>query len=220
MNALRKHIQKEDLCDTIITEALSKGPMRVRIASREELKIEINKYKNISLRLVEELKKSGVKAPGYAKNLNVQETGLREKEGKDKTAMDHLDTQSEAQSQMSLGGDFDEGDATEAQLIKEKRRLEETVARLNIDLKDKNEKILELLEAVEDLKIGIYSRDKAVELLQGQIQRMTEDLREAKQFEHKFKTYLIMNNSLDQENKRLMDRLEVKMETECGDAGL
>ncbi len=68
---------------------------------------------------------------------------------------------------MSLGGDFDEGDATEAQLIKEKRRLEETVARLNIDLKDKNEKILELLEAVEDLKIGIYSRDKAVELLQG-----------------------------------------------------
>lgn len=68
---------------------------------------------------------------------------------------------------MSLGGDYDEGDATEAQLIKEKRRLEETVARLNIDLKDKNEKILELLEAVEDLKIGIYSRDKAVELLQG-----------------------------------------------------
>lgn len=41
------------------------------------------------------------------------------------------------------------------------------VGRLNIDLKDKNEKILELLEAVEDLKIGIYSRDKAVELLQG-----------------------------------------------------
>jgi hypothetical protein len=48
---------------------------------------------------------------------------------------------------------------------------------------------------------------------------MTEDLREAKQFEHKFKTYLIMNNSLDQENKRLMDRLEVKMETEGGDGG-
>lgn len=67
---------------------------------------------------------------------------------------------------MSLGGDFDEGDASEAQLIREKRRLEEVVARLNIDVKDKNEKILELLETVEDLKIGIYSRDKAVELLQ------------------------------------------------------
>jgi hypothetical protein len=43
--------------------------MRVRIASREELKIEVNKFKNISLRLVEELKKSGVKPPGYAKGL-------------------------------------------------------------------------------------------------------------------------------------------------------
>lgn len=29
-----------------------------------------------------------------------------------------------------------------------------------------------------------------------------------------------MNNSLDQENKRLMDRLEVKMETECADPSL
>jgi hypothetical protein len=101
-------------------------------------------------------------------------------------------------------------------LIKEKRRLEEVIARLNIDLKDKNERILELLGAVEDLKVEVYSRDKAVELMQGQMQRLTEDLREAKQFEHKFKTYLFMNNSLDQENKRLMDRLQVKMEAEVG----
>jgi hypothetical protein len=41
------------------------------------------------------------------------------------------------------------------------------VARCNIDIKDKNEKILDLLEMIEDLKINIYSRDKAVELLQG-----------------------------------------------------
>jgi len=67
---------------------------------------------------------------------------------------------------MTLGGDFNEGDATEAQLIKEKHRLEETVARLNIEIKNKNEKILELLESIEDLKITVYSRDKAVELLQ------------------------------------------------------
>jgi hypothetical protein len=45
--------------------------------------------------------------------------------------------------------------------------LEEVVSRLNIDIKDKNEKILELLEMIEDLKINVYSRDKAVELLQG-----------------------------------------------------
>lgn len=39
------------------------------------------------------------------------------------------------------------------------------IARLNIDVKDKNEKILELLGAVEDLRVEVYSRDKAVELM-------------------------------------------------------
>jgi hypothetical protein len=66
MNALRKHIAKEDVCDSVITDALSKGPKRVRIASREELKIEINKFKNVSLRLMEEIKRNGIKPPGYA----------------------------------------------------------------------------------------------------------------------------------------------------------
>ena len=32
------------------------------------------------------------------------------------------------------------------------------------ELKDKNNSILDLLETIEDLKIGIYSRDKAIEL--------------------------------------------------------
>jgi hypothetical protein len=69
---------------------------------------------------------------------------------------------------MSLGRDFDEGDATEAQLIQEKGRLEQAVARLNKELKDKNNSILDLLETIEDLKIGIYSRDKAIELIRDQ----------------------------------------------------
>jgi len=94
MNALRKHINKEDECDRVITDALSKGPKRIRIASREELKMEINKFKNISLRLMEEIKRSGGKTPAYAKGLDVPETGLREEMGREKTALDHLDTQS------------------------------------------------------------------------------------------------------------------------------
>ena len=36
--------------------------------------------------------------------------------------------------------------------------------KLNIEAKDKNEKLLELLENIEDLKIQVYSRDKSVEL--------------------------------------------------------
>ena len=35
-----------------------------------------------------------------------------------------------------------------------------------MDTKDKNEKILELLETIEDLKINIYSRDKTIEIQQ------------------------------------------------------
>jgi hypothetical protein len=80
MNALRRHINKEDECDRVITDALNKGPKRIRIASREELKIEINKFKNVSLRLMEEMKRSGGKAPAYATKVGLDqpETGLRD----------------------------------------------------------------------------------------------------------------------------------------------
>jgi hypothetical protein len=61
INALRKIIQNEDKCDSAIKTELEKGPKRIRVASREELKIEINKYKNMTLRLLEELKKHGIK---------------------------------------------------------------------------------------------------------------------------------------------------------------
>lgn len=58
-------------------------------------------------------------------------------------------------------------------------------------MKDKNQKILELLEMIEDFKIQIYSKDKIVDLQQGQIEQLIEDLREAKQYEHKCKTMQI-----------------------------
>lgn len=65
-----------------------------------------------------------------------------------------------------MGGDgLDEsGMANEQQLLNEKHRLEDVIVKMNIDVKDKNEKILELLELIEDLKIQIYSRDKTVDL--------------------------------------------------------
>ena len=116
---------------------------------------------------------------------------------------------------MSLGGDFNENEATEAQLISEKNRLEQAVARLNMEIKDKNDKILDLLETIEDLKINIYSRDKAVELLQGQTERLQNDLREAKQAEYKLKVLQIMNNSLQAENAKLMEKLGAKLESDA-----
>ena len=52
VDALRREVNREDACDLAIKRALEKGPKRVRIASREELKMEINNFKNIALRLV------------------------------------------------------------------------------------------------------------------------------------------------------------------------
>ena len=45
--------------------------------------MEINKYKNISTRLMEEMKRNQLKIPNYAgrANLNKPETGLREEAG-------------------------------------------------------------------------------------------------------------------------------------------
>ena len=60
------------------------------------------------------------------------------------------------------GGVNDSGAATQEQLINEKHRLEDVIVKLNIDLKNKNEKILELIENIEDLKVQVYSRDKAL----------------------------------------------------------
>lgn len=39
------------------------------------------------------------------------------------------------------------------ELLEEKNRLEESVVKLNLELKEKNEKMLELLEEMEEIKI-------------------------------------------------------------------
>lgn len=113
INALRGAVNDEDLCDTKIREFLEKsGPKQIRIASREELKMEINKYKNISMRLMGEMKKNNIKVPNYAgkANLSKMEDNLREEASKPSQggAMAHLDAQSEAGSAtFEIGGGFD-----------------------------------------------------------------------------------------------------------------
>ena len=66
INALRKVIGDEDKCNLAIKQELEKGPARVRVLSREELKIEVKKYKNISLKCIKEMQRLGGKVPGYA----------------------------------------------------------------------------------------------------------------------------------------------------------
>ena len=86
--------------------------------------------------------------------------------------------------------------------------------KLSMDLNNKNEKILELIENIEDLKVQVYSRDKALELQQKQIEMGMEDLREAKQFQHECKTLRILNTALETENARLQSELNLKVERE------
>ena len=69
INALRKVIGDEDKCNLNIKKELQKGPARIRVLSREELKIEIKKYKNISLKIIKDYVRTGNKVPGYAKKL-------------------------------------------------------------------------------------------------------------------------------------------------------
>ena len=48
-------------------------------------------------------------------------------------------------------------------------KLEDQITKLNVTLKDKNEKILELLSEVEEVKIQVFARDKSIELQARQI---------------------------------------------------
>jgi len=57
---------------------LEKGPKQIRVASREELKMEISKYKNMTLRCLEVLKKNGITAPTGVKVDAAAGTGIRE----------------------------------------------------------------------------------------------------------------------------------------------
>ena len=69
INALRKLVGDEDKANLAIKKELEKGPLRVRVLSREELKIEVKKYKNVSLKVIKELQKAGKQVPGYASSL-------------------------------------------------------------------------------------------------------------------------------------------------------
>lgn len=109
VDALRREVNQEDRCDLAIKRALEKGPKRVRIASREELKMEINSFKNVSLRLVQTLKTNGIKVPNFANTaaLENKETGLRvEAEVKENGgAIDHLEMVSVGESNLSIGAE-------------------------------------------------------------------------------------------------------------------
>ena len=145
INALRKNIGDEDKCNLAIKRELEKGPQRVRVLSREELKMEIKKYKNMSLKIIKEFQRTGGKVPAYAQKLAKEDAdggnsqvGLK----KEKSESNLEDFEGESM--------FDNSDAGASEEIPEAAqdkidKLEDQVVKLNLDLKDKNESILDLL---------------------------------------------------------------------------
>ena len=165
INALRKVVGDEDKCNMSIKKELEKGPARIRVLSREELKIEIKKYKNISLKIIKDFQKAGGKVPGYAGNLMKEAEGPQIGEGlkKEKSeagSKENYEGESmfDAQSEMVTEGEIPEKAQNKID------KLEEQVVKLKIDLKDKNEKLLELFSELEDIKIQVFARDKSIEL--------------------------------------------------------
>lgn len=66
-------------------------------------------------------------------------------------------------------------------------QLESQRVKLNLDLKEKNEKIIELLNDLEEIKIQVFARDKSIQLQQIQIDELLEELRESKNLENDVK---------------------------------
>jgi hypothetical protein len=96
------------------------------------------------------------------------------------------------------------------ELLEEKSRLEEQVVKMNMELKDKNEKLLELLEEIEEVKIQVYARDKSIELQQKQIEDLLEELRDSKAVDNDIKILVSKKIAIEEENQRLKKELDDK----------
>lgn len=103
------------------------------------------------------------------------------------------------------------GSPDAAELQQEKDRLEDSLVKLNMDMKDKNEKILELLEELQEVKVQVYAGEKNVELQQMQVEELLEELREAKAVENDIKMLVSKKIAIEEENIRLRKDLDEKM---------
>ena len=62
--------------------------------------------------------------------------------------------------------------------------------KLNLDLKEKNTKMLELLDELEEVRVQVFARDKSIELQKEQISSLLEELREQRLGNSEYKQLL------------------------------
>lgn len=152
INALRKVIGDEDKCNLNIKKELQKGPARIRVLSREELKIEIKKYKNISLKIIKDYVRTGNKVPGYAKKLQDEADGDNIGEGLKVASATESNIDGDSMFEQKSVMMLDEEELPE-KIQKKINKFEDQIIILNKTLLDKNTKILDLLSECEDVKI-------------------------------------------------------------------
>lgn len=210
INALRSVGPGEDQCDLAIKKALEKGPKRIRVASREELKMDIQKYKNIALKLIELLKANKINVPA---SLRVEAkaaigVGLREeKKVTDPINADLASVGGNTLMDASMGGDS-EALNEDARAIKE--RYESRMVELKTELNEQNEQLLKLIEEKEEQKIQIFAREQSIELQQKQIQTLLEKVRDLKKADNDQRQLINMKIALEDEVARLKKDLDSK----------
>jgi hypothetical protein len=137
INTLRNSINDDDKADKAILDTLNKGPPRIRVATREELKMDIKKLKNQVLVLRNKTKEK------------------QENERKGDTS--GLEEEKEMNDQMIDLGNKNKDDREKKIFNQVKEELEQLNHQLNLDLNSKNQQILDLFEQMEEQKVIFYS---------------------------------------------------------------
>ena len=75
-------------------------------------------------------------------------------------------------------------------------------------MKDKNEKILEMMAEMEDIKIEVFARDKSIELQKRQIEELLEELKESRGLENDVRILTQKNMVMEEETRRLKDEAD------------
>ena len=219
VDALRELLDKnsidKDAQDIAIKRKLEGPVAKIRVLSREELKIEIQKYKNISLKIIKEFNKTNKKVPSYAKSVEKESglgVGLKEEKDIEVDA-------SEQESSMFEHGD-DLPDDLPQPAKDEIERHKEEVVKMKNEVKNKNEKLIDLLTEMEEVKVLVHARDKQIELQRQQITDLLEELRESKQLENDVKHLIQESQELKMSNQKLRAELaQNQIEGEEGGAG-
>ncbi len=185
---LRKEISNEDRTDRAILEGMNKGPKRIRVATREELKIDNKKLKNQIVLLRNQAKSKGGRngEEGDLAKENVGNNNLSQRSGEISINLTEMD-----------GGNL-------------QLELEEMNHKLNLDLKEKNEKILQLLEEMEETNIEKEGLNMGIQKYQQEINNLYKQLREMTHLENSLKIIGTKKIAIEEENERLRNLINEK----------